>query len=113
MGFQHDVRENVDPVMIETSKGIAFADVVIQLPFFILAAIGLWRLRYYGIVASWIGLGINLYWITIAWAKQYLYLNASFECEPFPLALHGILSFFFLFSFWGIWYLFKKRALFD
>ena len=113
LGFQHDIRENVDPVMIETGRGIAFADAVIQLPFFILGVLGLWRLRYYGAVASWMALAIHLYWITVAWAKQYFYLNASFKCEPFPVSLHGVLAFFFLFSVWASWYLFKKRAIFD
>jgi len=113
LGFQHDIRENVDPVMIETGRGIAFGDVVIQLPLFILGVIGLWRLRYYGVVASWMALAIHLYWITVAWAKQYFYLNASFTCEPFPVSLHGVLAFFFLFSVWASWYLFKKRAIFE
>ena len=113
LGLQHDIRENVDPVIIETDRGIAFGDVVIQLPLFILGVIGLWRLRYYGAVASWMALAIHLYWTTVAWAKQFFYLNASIKCEPFPVSLNGILAFFFLFSVWASWYLFKKRAIFD
>jgi len=112
LGFQHDIKETADPVIIEVNRGIAVGDVVIQLPLFILGIIGLWRLRFYGAVASWMGLGMNLYWITVAWVKQYFYVNASFKCEPFPVSLHGVLTFFFLFSVWGCWYLFKKRAIF-
>ncbi len=113
LGFQQDTRENADPVIVEVNRGIAFGDVVIQLPLFILGAIGLWRLRYYGAVASWMALAIHLYWTTVAWAKQFFYMNASIKCEPFPLSLHGTLAFFFLFSVWASWYLFKKRALLD
>ncbi len=113
LGFQQDTRENSDPVIIEVNKGIAFGDVVIQIPFFIIGVIGLWRLTYYGAVASWMALAIHLYWTTTAWAKQLFYLNASIKCEPFPLSLHGTLAFFFLFSAWASWYLFKNRTLFD
>ncbi len=112
LGFQ-DTRECVDPVIVEVNRGIAFGDVVIQLPLFILAVVGLWRLKYYGAVASWMALAIHLYWTSVAWAKQFFYLNASIKCQPIALSLHGGLAFFFLFSAWAIWYLFKKRAIFD
>ena len=112
LGFQ-ETRESVDPVIVEVNRGIALGDVVIQLPLFILGVVGLWRLRYYGAVASWMALAIHLYWTSAAWAKQFFYLNASIKCQPFALSLHGVLAFFFLFSAWASWYLFKKRAIFD
>jgi len=111
-GFQ-DSRESVDPVIVEVNRGIAFADVLIQIPLFVLAAIGLWRLKFWGALASWMALGINVYWTTVAWAKQYFYLHASVKCEPFAMALHGALAFIFLFSVWASWHLFKNRMLFD
>ena len=113
LGFQHDKKESAEPAIIEVNRGIGFADVVIQVPLFILGVIGLWRLKYYGAAASFMALGIHLYWTIAAWAKQFFYLSASIKCEPFPLSLHGALAFFFLFSVWASWYLFKKRALFD
>ncbi|MCP4367305.1 MAG: hypothetical protein GY797_04200 [Deltaproteobacteria bacterium] len=112
LGLQ-ETRESVDPVIVEVNRGIALGDVVIQLPLFILGVVGLWRLRYYGAVASWMALAIHLYWTTVAWAKQFFYLNASIKCQPFSVSLNGVLAFFFLFSAWASWYLFKKRALFD
>ncbi len=113
LGLQHDALGSADPVIIEVNRGIAFGDVVIQLPFFVIGIIGLWRLRFYGAVASWMAMAIHLYWTATAWAKQYFYLSGSIKCEPFPVSLHGALAFFFLFSIWGSWYLFKKRGLFD
>lgn len=112
MGLQ-EPRESVDPVIVEVNRGIAFADVIIQIPLFILAVIGLWRLRFFGAVASWMVLGINVYWTTVAWAKQYFYLHASVKCQPFDIATHCILAFIFLFSVWASWHLFKNRTLFD
>ena len=111
-GF-HDPRESIDPVLVEVTRGIALGDVLIQLPLFLLAALGLWRLRFFGAVVSWLALGTNLYWTTIAWAKQTLQIQAGVNCQPFAIPTHSMLAFFFLFSVWASWYLFKNRALFD
>jgi len=112
LGLQEQ-RESVDPDIVEVNRGIAFADVIIQIPLFLLAVIGLWRLRFFGTVASWMVLGINVYWTTAAWAKQYFYVHASVICQPFNITLHGILAFIFLFSIWASWHLFKNRMLFN
>ena len=47
MGLQ-EPRETVDPVIVEVNRGIGFGDVVIQIPLFLVAAIGLWKLRFFG-----------------------------------------------------------------
>ena len=112
LGFQES-RESVDPVIVEVNRGIAFADVVIEIPLFILAIIGLWRLRLFGAVATWMVAGMNVYWTTVAWAKQHFYLQAGVKCEPLAIPTHGTLAFVFLFSAWASWYLFKNRPLFD
>jgi len=112
LGFQ-EPRQSVDPVIVEVNRGIGLGDVIIQIPLYIFAVIGLCRLRFFGAVASWMALGINVYWTTVAWAKQHYYLQASVKCEPFDLATHFILAFVFVFSVWASWYLFKNRMLFD
>ena len=112
LGLQ-EVRESVDPIVVVVNRGIAFADVAVQLPLFILAIIGLWRLRFYGAVASWLALGAHMYWPMAAWAKQYLYTQAGVKCEPFALSFHGTLAFFFLFAAWASWYLYRNRELFE
>jgi hypothetical protein len=106
-----ETRESVDPVVVEVNRGIAFADVVIQVPLFVLAIIGLWRLRFFGAVAAWLAMGVHMYWPTAAWAKQYFYLKAGVKCEPFAVSFHGILAFFFFCSVWASWYLYKNRQL--
>lgn len=110
LGFQ-ETRESVDPILVQVNRGIAFADVVVQIPLFITAIIGLWRLRFYGAVAAWLALGVHIYWPTVAWAKQYLYLQAGVKADPFAPSLHGILAFFLLFSVWASWYLYTNRQL--
>lgn len=112
MGFQ-EPRESVDAVIVEVNRGIALADVIIQIPLFILAVMGLWRLKFFGAVASWLVLGISFYWPTVAWFKQYFYAHASVKCQPFDIPTHLILAFIFLFSIWASCYLFKNRMLFD
>jgi hypothetical protein len=111
LGFQ-EARESAHPIVIEVNRGIAFADVVVQVPLFLVAIVGLWRLRLYGAVASWLALGIHIYWPVVAWAKQCFYLRAGVKCEPFSNSFHGILAFFALFAVWASWYLYRNRQLF-
>ena len=112
LGLQ-EARETIDPVIVVINRGIGLADVLIGVPLFVLAIIGLWRLRFYGVVFSWMVLGISLYWTTVAWAKQSFYIQASVKCEPFNAGVHGLLAFVFVFSIWASWHLFKNRKLFD
>ena len=112
LGLQ-EARETIDPVIVVVNRGIGLADVLIGVPLFILAIIGLWRLRYYGAVFSWMVLGISVYWTTVAWAKQSFYMQAAVKSQPFDVGVHGVLAFIFIFSLWASWYLFKYRTLFD
>jgi hypothetical protein len=111
LGLQ-EARETADPIIILVNRGIGLADFLVGVPLFILAIIGLWHLRFFGLVFSWMVLGISLYWPTVAWAKQSVYIQASVECEPFNLGTHGVLAFVFIVSLWASWYLFKNRKLF-
>jgi len=112
LGLQ-EARETIDPVIVVVNRGIGLADVLIGAPLFILAIIGLWRLRFYGAVFSWMVLGISFYWTTVAWAKQSFYIQASLKCQPFDIGVHGVLAFVFVFSVWASWHLFKNLKLFD
>jgi hypothetical protein len=112
LGLQ-EARETIDPVIVVINRGIGLADVLIGVPLFILAIIGLWRLRFFGAVFSWMVLGISFYWTTVAWAKQSFYIQASIKCQPFDIGVHGVLAFVFIFSVWASWHLFRSRKLFD
>ena len=112
LGLQES-RETIDPVIVLINKGIGLADVIIGVPLFILAIIGLWRLRFYGAMFSWMILGISFYWTTVAWAKQSFYIQASIKCPPFNIGVHSVLAFVFIFSIWASWYLFKNKKIFD
>ena len=108
-----EARETVDPFCIVINRAIGLADVIIGPPIFIIATIGLWNMRFYGLMASFMGFGIGFYWTAIAWVKQSFLIQAGVKSEPFDLGTHGMLAFVFLFSVWGSWYLFKNRKLFD
>ena len=45
-GLQASAREDLDPVIVEECRGIGLADVVVQVPLFVVAAIGLQRLQF-------------------------------------------------------------------
>ena len=108
-----DARETIDPFIVVINRSIGLADVIIGPPIFIIATIGLWKMRFYGLMASFMGFGIGFYWTAIAWVKQIFLIQAGIKCEPFDVGTHAMLAFVFLFSIWGSWYLFKNRTLFD
>ena len=112
LGLQ-ETRETIDPVIAVVNQGIGFADVIIGVPLFILALIGLWQMRFWGAVISWMVFGIHFYWTSVAWSKQFFYLEASVKCQPFNIGVHFMLAFVFLFSVWASWYLFRNRKLFN
>lgn len=111
IGLQ-ETRESIDPVIVVVNRGIGLGDVLIGVPLFIMAITGLWRLRFYGAVFSWMILGISFYWTTVAWAKQSFYIQASVKSQPFDIGVHAVLAFVFIFSVWASWHLFKNRKLF-
>ena len=86
---------------------------LLAVPLFVFAVIGLWRQKFFGCVSSWMIFGISLYWTTVAWCKQYFYIQESIKCEPFTAGVHFVLAFVFLFSLWGSGYLYKKRHWFS
>jgi hypothetical protein len=108
-----EARESIDPVLVVVNRGIGLADVIIAAPLFILAILGLWRLRFYGAICAWMVLGISLYWPAVALSKQFFYIQASVKCEPFNAGVYGVLAFVIIFSLWSAWHLYKNRTLFD
>lgn len=106
-------RELVDPVIVEVNRGIGLTDFLIQIPLFILAVIGLWRLKFFGAVVSWLLLGITIYWPVVAWANKYFFAKAAVKYHPFDIATNVILVLIVLFAVWASWYLFRNRKLFS
>ena len=112
LGLQ-ETRQSVDPAIVEVNKGIALADAVVAIPLFLWGIIGLWRLRMSGAVASWLVLGINIYWPVVAWSKQFFYLQAGVKAAAFPASTHVVLAFVVMSSAWAAGYLLKNHNLFD
>ena len=112
-GLQFDKSDSADPVVIVVNRGTGLADVIVGVPLFVVAAIGLSRLKFYGAVASWLGFGMNLYWPVVAWTKQRFYVNAGVDAEAFDVPTHLLLISVFAFSAWASWYLYRNKKLFQ
>lgn len=108
-----DPREGTDPVFVETNRAIGLADMLVHIPLFLPAIIGLWQRRFYGAVFSWLVLGTTIYWPVVAWTMKYFFAQAAVEHIPFDAATNGILAFIVLFAIWASWYLFKNRRMFE
>jgi hypothetical protein len=106
-----DPRVLIDPVIVAVNSGIGLADTIIMLPFFVVATIGLLRMRFYGAVASWLAFGMTLYWPTVFWCTQGFYAAAGIThvpTSPLTVVLPGV---FLLVAAWGSWYLGRNRRL--
>lgn len=100
-----DPRALIDPAIVEVNRGIGLADMLIMIPLFAVAVVGLWRGKKYGAIASWLVLGITFYWPVVALASQFFYRHAGITHHPMPLSTYLILGTVLLFAAWATWYL--------
>jgi hypothetical protein len=107
-----DPRAHVDPIIVEVNRAIGLTDTIVMLPLFVLAAIGLFRRKFYGAVASWLVFGMTLYWPVMAWCSQGFYAAAGIKHAPIQLVYIILPGALWLIACWGSWYLAKKRGLF-
>jgi len=108
-----DLRKLSDPVIVELNRGIGLVDSIVLLPLFVIAAAGLWRMKFFGAVASWMVLGINLYWPLEAICMRLFFGRAGIMHVPFDIGSNIILVLIVTFAGWASWYLFKNRNLFE
>lgn len=107
-----DARFLVDPVIVQVNQGIALADTIVMLPLFALAVIGILMRRYFGLVASWLALGITVYWPVVFWSSQSFYSQAGTRHVPIAPATVIVPAAFLVTGGWAGWYLARHRALF-
>jgi hypothetical protein len=75
IGLQ-DARETIDPILVVINRGIGFADALIGVPLFIIATIGLWRMKYFGLVFSWMVMGLGFIGLQLLGLnKAFLYVH--------------------------------------
>jgi len=108
-----DPRELIDPVIVEVNRAIGLADMIIMIPLFIIAVIGLWRQKFYGAVTSWLAFGITLYWPVVFFCSQYFYGQAEIKHNPTPISAILFLSIILIFTLWASWHLAKNYKKFD
>jgi len=103
----------IDPVIVQINRAIGLTDTIVMLPLFIVAAVGLYRRRFYGAVASWLAFGMTVYWPVVFWCSQAFYAQAGIKhapTQPVAIILPGALL---LIACWGSWYLARNRELFQ
>jgi len=108
-----DPREFIDPVIIQVNRAIGMADMIIMIPLFTVAAIGLWRQKYYGVIFSWLALGITLYWPVVFFCSQHFYKQEGIKYYPAPISTILFLSILLAFTLWASWYLAKNYKKLD
>jgi hypothetical protein len=107
-----DPRTFIDPAIVEVNRGIGLADMIIMIPLFIIAVIGLLGRKFYGAVASWLALGISLYWPVVFLCSQFFYGKNGIKHNPTDTSTIFILTFLLLITIWASWYLYNNRKLF-
>lgn len=112
LGLQ-DPRSALDPAIVEVNRAIGLADTLVMLPLHALAAFGLLRWRFYGVITSWLVFGVTVYWPIVFWCSQYFYARAGVThnpTQPVAIILPGIMM---VVALWGTWYLAKNRHRFQ
>ena len=106
-------RNLIDPVIVELNRGIGLADMISIMPLIIIAVIGLWRMKFYGAVLSWMVFGFTFYWPVVFWACQFFFRQAGIKYDPVAAGTDIFLAIIIGTAIWAGWYLFKNRSLFD
>jgi hypothetical protein len=78
------------------------------IPLFIIATTGLWRLKFYGAVTSWMVFGWSIYWPVVFWASQYFFSQNGIKHQPIQMITIIVPVFFGGFALWGSCYLFHN-----
>jgi hypothetical protein len=104
-----DPRLLLNPAIVEVNRGIGLADMIIMIPLFVIAVVGLWRLKFYGAVVSWLALGISLYWPVAFLCSQYFYGQANIKYNPTDFSTLAFLLVLFFITIWATWYLYKNK----
>ena len=106
-------RDLLNPAIVEVNRGIGLADMITLIPLFIIGTIGLWKMRFFGAVASWMAYGITLYWPVVFWCSQLFYGQEGIKYEPTTPEAIIVPVIFILTAAWASWYLYKNHQLFE
>ena len=101
-------RDKVDPVIVEDARAIGLADMFTMMPLFVIAIIGLLREKLFGYVASWLVLGITIYWPIVFLASQYYYKQASIKYFSADMATVALLIIIEIIAIWATIYLYGR-----
>lgn len=105
-------RSQIDPAIVAVNRGIALADTIFPIFLFAVAAFGLWSMRWYGAVVSWMIFGWSLNWPLVFWASQAFYAEAGIRHAPTGSAGIILPGALWLIAAWGAVYLYRIRAQF-
>lgn len=102
-------RQGNDPAVIQNNIGTGLADTFIAFPLFAMAAWGLWRRKFYGVVCSWMVFYHSLYWPMVYWMSCLMYKQGNILHTPMTVPNVLIPGFIWCFAVWGSWYLCRRE----
>jgi hypothetical protein len=102
-------RALLEPAVVEVNRAIGLADTIVQLPLFVVGAVGLAYGRFYGAVASWLVFGMTVYWPVVFWCSQAFYRTAGVRHAPTSTSAIVLPACLFLIACWGSWYMTRRR----
>jgi hypothetical protein len=106
-------RSMATEAVVQSNRAIGLADTVIMLPLSVMAIVGLLRRQFYGVVCSWMLLGIALYWPVVFVMSRFTFASADIAHVPLRTEDLVITGTIFLFAAWGGWLLCRSPELID
>ena len=103
-GFQ-EPRDANDPAIIQVNIGIGLADTLIALPLFAMAAVGILRRQFYGVICSWMVFYHSMYWPMVYWMSCLMYKRAGILHSPVTVTNVLLPGMMWCFGAWGSWFL--------
>lgn len=109
LGMQESVEE-VTEVGIAYAKGFAFADTVFYIPLFIIAIIGLYKEKPWGLYAMLGSMAVTIYWPLVSLYAIFIGRNDFNLSQDKYIAYTVVLSLIVVFALWALRYLYLNRG---
>ena len=104
-------RSMADEAVVQSNRAVGLADTIIMIPLSLMAIVGLSSKQFYGVVTSWMLLGIALYWPVVYVMSRITYASGDIEHVPLGVQDISVCSVVFLFGCWGSWLLCRSPEL--
>jgi len=106
-------RRDVDPALVQVNVAVALSDTFVLIPLHVMAAYGILKRAFYGIICSWMNFAVTLYWTTLFWTGMIVYAVGGVKNGHLDAITLAIVLLIIGMAIWGSWYQCRNKKLIE